>query len=297
MGSARWDPKDWQTHSVKTSTMTQKQIFTQNGIHSDLDPKLIAVRESVDSDQNPNSTPVIIAVDETCSMGVLAETIIKKGLGVIMEGIYDRRPIPDPHVLCMAVGDSICDRAPLQATQFEADIRLADQVKNFFIEANGGGNGGESYPLVWYFAAMKTKCDAMIKRGRKGYLFTIGDEPPHMRLSREEIGRVFGDNVETDFAAEDLLAVVSQHWEVFHLIVRPGSYSKARWVELLGERAIDVSDHEKLAEVIVSTMQVIEGHDPKAVIDSWSGDTSVVVASAIHSLTKSSSAGTGVVRL
>lgn len=296
MGSGRWDPTDWNTHSTKTAHKTQQQIFTQSSIHPSLDPLQIKLRESVDSAQNPGSTPIIVAVDHTGSMGVLAENIIKKGLGVIMQEVYDRRPVTDPHLLCMAVGDAYCDRAPLQATQFEASIVLAEQVQNFYIESNGGGNGGESYPLVWYFAAMKTHCDAMIQRKRKGYLFTVGDEPPHLSLTRDQIKQVFGDDVEADLSASDLLGMVSQNWEVFHLIVRPGSYPADRWTHLLGERAIQVTDHEKLAEVIVSTIQIIEGHDAKAVVDSWSGDTSLVVASAVNSLTKPAAAG-GVVRM
>lgn len=296
MGSARWDPSDWDTHTTKTSTQTQQQIFTQSGLHKDLDPRNISVRESVDSDQNPKSTPLIIAVDETGSMGILAEEIIKKGLGVIMKEVYDRKPISDPHIMCMAVGDSKCDIAPVQATQFEASIVLADQVKNFFLEGNGGGNGGESYHLAWYFAAMKTKTDSMLKRNKKGYLFTIGDEPIHHRLTRDEIKTFFGDNSERDYTSAELLEMVSQSYEVFHLVVGNHPVDQ-RWIDLLGERAIRVTDHTKLAEVIVSTLQVIEGDDVDTVVNSWSGDTSLVVATAVRSLTKAGkSTGTGVTR-
>lgn len=296
MGGQRWSPSDWDNHSTQTRHQTQQQIFRQSSIHPDLDPLNIKVRESVDSEANPQSTPVILAVDETGSMGHLAEVIIKTGLGVIMGEIYNRKPIHDPHVLCIAVGDSKVDAAPLQATQFEASIVLAEQVKNFYLEGNGGGNHGESYHLVWYFAAHKTHCDSQLKRGRKGYIFTIGDEPPHLSLGKDEIKRVFGDDVEADISSRDLLDLVSQNWEVFHLIVNPGAYDKTRWVELLGERAIDVRDHDKLAEVIVSTMQVIEGEDVDAVAGSWSGDTSLVVRDAIGGLTKAGGSA-GVVQL
>ena len=275
----------------------RQQIFTQSGLHDDLNPLKIAVRESVDSAANPNSTPIILAVDETGSMGVLAEVIIKKGLGTIMEEIYERKPVTDPHILCMGIGDAFSDRAPIQVTQFEASIVLADQVKNIYLEGNGGGNGGESYLLAHYFAAFKTKCDAQVKRKRKGYLFTIGDEAPHPKLTRDQVKTFIGDDVEADLSAKDLLGVLSPNWEVFHLIVKP-SYPEAvtKWVELLGERAIQVADHEKLAEVIVSTMQVIEGHDADKVIKSWSGDTSLVVQKAVGGLTKSATAA-GVHRL
>jgi hypothetical protein len=44
---------------------------------------------------------------------------------------------------------------PLQATQFEADIRIAEQLLDvFFDRAAAAEDGGESYCLSWYFADM-----------------------------------------------------------------------------------------------------------------------------------------------
>ncbi|HVZ40009.1 MAG TPA: hypothetical protein VHI13_12085 [Candidatus Kapabacteria bacterium] len=298
MGSSRWSAADWAAYTAQTSTQTRGQIFSRSTIHPDLDPLNIRVRESVDSDANPASTPIILAVDETGSMGILAEIIIRSGLGTIMEEIYDRKPVSDPHIMCMGIGDAFSDQAPLQVTQFEADIVLANQLSSIFLEGNGGGNGGESYLLAWYFAAFKTRCDAQTKRHRKGYIFTIGDEAPHPLLTKEQIGHFIGDKAEADMTSAGLLATVSQNWEVFHLIVQP-AYPEAitRWRELLGERSIEVADYNKLAEVIVSTIQVIEGQDAAKVAASWNSDTALVVANAIGSLTKSQAADGGVVRM
>jgi hypothetical protein len=58
------------------------------------------------------------------------------------------------------------------------------------------------------------------------------------------------------------------------------------WNKVLGQRALWLSDHKKLAEVVVSAIQVNEGADVGAVSDSWSGDTSVVVRSAVGGLAK-----------
>lgn len=295
--TSRWDHNAWATHQTQTQHQTQQQIFKSVKTANDMDPRNITVRESCDSEINPNSTPVIVAVDHTGSMGHLATEIIKNGLGVIMKEIYERKPISDPHVMCMAVGDGYSDTSPLQVTQFESDISLAEQVKKFHIEGEGGGNGGESYNLVWHFAATKTKCDALIKRGKKGYLFTIGDEPPHTQLTPDVALKVFDQRIERAFQNRELLDLVSQGWEVFHLIVNPGSYDPDRWKALLGERAIEVSDHTKLAEIIVSTIQVVEGDQVDDVVNSWSGDTSVVVANAVGGLVKAGGAGSDVVRL
>jgi len=261
----------------------------------DLDPTKFAVRESCDSAANPNSTPIIIGVDVTGSMGILAETIIKQGLGVIVQGIYDRKPVPDPHILLAAIGDACCDIAPLQATQFEADVCITSQIEKFYIEGNGGGNGGESYPLVWWFAANKTKCDAIVKHHRMGYLFTVGDEVPHKVLTREQIQRFCGGTVEADVAIEQLLDDVTANWHIFHLITPTAATSRQnaiqKWRELLGEKAIEVADHTRIGEILVSLMQVNEGQDADDVVKSWAGSTGIVVGKAVSGLAKRTSGG------
>lgn len=260
MGNSRFDPTTYQTYSSSVSHKSTAQIFTNtSGTHADLNPAKFAVRESVDSPANPRSTPIIIGVDETGSMGHLATEIIKQGLGVIVKGIYDRKPVTDPHILLAAVGDATCDNSPIQTTQFEADATaIVSQIEKFFIEAGGGGNGGESYPILWHFAATKTKCDQIDKRGGKGYLFTIGDEAPLSHITKEQSKHFLGVVAESDIDIKSLLGAVQEDWEVFHLIVPTESAviqnATEQWRSLLGERAVTVSDHTKLGEVIVSLL-------------------------------------------
>lgn len=286
MGNARWSTSDWALHANTARHQTREEIFRQRGMHPELDPAKIKFRECVDSAANPHATPIILAADETGSMGVLAEIIIKTGLGTIMKEIYDRKPVPDPQVCCMAVGDAFCDEAPLQVTQFEASIVLAEQVKNFFIEGNGGGNGGESYALAWWFAAYKCFCDSFKKRGRRGYLFTIGDESPHARITREQVIRFLGVGCEQDVPTKELLRVVEKQWHVFHLIVKPVTNQNVHedWRALLGERAILVPDHEKLAEGIVSIIQLVEGQSESEIVASWDPSTAHVVRESLKPL-------------
>lgn len=273
MGNARWSDADWQAHARVARNQSRSEIFKQTRLAPELDPARIKYRESCDSEANPHSTPIILAVDETGSMGVLAEVIIKQGLGTIMKAIYDRRPVTDPHILCMALGDAFTDSAPLQVTQFEASVEpLTNQVRKLFLEGNGGGNGGESYALAWLFAASKTKCDAF-KHGRKGFLFTIGDEAPHRIVTRGQAKRFADVSVEADLDARSLLASLKDDWQVFHLIVETESTTQQnavqKWRELLGERAIVVSDIERLPEVIVSLIQAVAGTRPEEIVESW----------------------------
>lgn len=287
MGYDRFSDSDWVGYTKTTRTKSRDQIFIATKGSDKLDPK--AVRESRDSTANPNSTPIIIAVDETASMGVLAEQIIKKGLGEVVLGIYDHKPVTDPHILVAGIGDAYTDQYPFQPSQFEAGVApLTQQIEQIYLESNGGGNGGESYLLAWYFAANKTSIDSMINRNKKGYLFTIGDEEPHFTLTKDQVKRIFGDDVEADLDAHELIELASQYYEIFHLKVRPQSrYKKAPWVELLGERVIDVEDINEIGNIITATMRLIEGEDRNAIIASHaeSASTALAVSSATQNLT------------
>ena len=303
MGTSRWDPDDWDSYVASSSKKSARELFSKK-LHKDLDPLNVKFRESCDSDLNPLSTPIIVAVDNTGSMGFLAENLIRKGLGVLVEEIYLRKPVTDPHVMCMAVGDSWYDSAPLQVTQFEADIRLVDQLSKFWIEGGGGGNSYESYNLPWYFAATRTKCDAILKRKKKGYLFTVGDEPPAPKLVAAHARKYLGDGLQADLSTEDILAMASKSWEIFHIIIKQGSYCQGhllevrnKWQKLLGQRAIVLDDANNLSELIVSTMQVNEGEDLAAVASTWSGGTAVAVRNSLKGLrTAVGAGGKGVTR-
>ncbi len=293
MGYARWSDSDWASYASSKASKSTAEIFTTSSLKPEFDPKNIDMRESRDSDENPNSNAIIIACDVTGSMGMLAETLVRKGIGTAFEEILKRLPVTDPHLMVMGVGDVLHDRAPLQATQFEADITIAEQLENIYIEHGGGGNSWESYNLPWYFAAWKTSIDCLEKRNKKGYLFTVGDEEVPDPLTRDQIKKVMNLDIEMEkIANADLLTMVGRKYEVFHIIVEEGSHARAfgdrvrnSWTELLGQRAIPLADHTKLSEVIVSTIEVAEGRDKSAVAASWGAtDTSMVVARAVSGL-------------
>jgi hypothetical protein len=227
MGGGRWTNDDWNGYTKSTRSARREEIFTNTGLKDSLNPAKIMLRESCDSADNPNSTPIIIGLDVTGSMGIIAEIMAKESLGTLVSGIYERRPIPDPHVMLMGIGDITGDKAPLQVTQFEADIRVANQLKEIWLEANGQGNGFESYDLPWYFAANRTAIDSFSKRGKKGYLFTIGDErPPAECLNLSNLRRVFGNTVEAGTTVNQALADAQQRYAVFHVIVEEGGYAR-----------------------------------------------------------------------
>lgn len=293
MGSGRWDSTSYTAYnSAHTVGRTADEVFTSKATHASLDPKGIALRESRDSADNPNSTALIVALDVTGSMGMLADTMVREGLGTLFTEVLARKPITDPHVMFMAVGDVDYDRSPLQVSQFEADIRIVEQLTNIHIEHGGGGNDHESYTLPWYFAAMHTSIDCFEKRGKKGYLFTVGDEQAPGGLTADQIKKALGDTSELDKLTDaQLLLMVQRTYHVFHVVVAEGSYARQyasivrnSWNAVLGQNVIWLDDYTKLAEVIISAIEITEGRDKAAVTASWSGDTALVVANATKNL-------------
>ena len=297
MGKGTFNSTEYRTFSTSTVGLSTSQIYTSRSIHPDLNPFGVKVRESRDSVDNPLSTPLIVAVDVTGSMGMLADVIARKGLGTLFESVIDRKPITDPHVMFMALGDANHDRAPLQVSQFEADNRIVEQLTKIYLEGGGGGNSFESYNLPWYFAAYHTAHDSLEKRGKRGYLFTLGDEEAPNDLTKEQIRRFIGDDIEERISTESLLKKTQRAYDVFHIIIEEGSHAKhnldrvvGSWTPLLGQHIIKLSDHTKLAETIVSAIQVAEGADPDKVAASW-GPSSRVIAKAVFQIPKSRNAG------
>ncbi len=289
MGNARWDPDAWKSYAAATAGRATEELFTANQIAPGLDPFGLDVRLSCDSPLNPQSTAVIVGLDVTGSMGQLADVMVRRGLGVLVEEILARRPVPDPHILLAAIGDATCDAAPLQVSQFEAGTEpMTDQLRQIWIEHGGGGNGTESYHLPWYFAARHTRTDCWEQRHKKGYLFTVGDEQPPRRLRVAEVERVIGDTLARDLSTRQVLEMAEAQWEVFHIIVEEGGHARRRrretfadWRALLGERVIPLADHRRLAEVVVSAIQRNEGADPEAIAATWPAATARVVQRAL----------------
>ena len=295
MGYGSFKSSDWSDYTTSrgyTATSTVSDMYKSTSVKKEMEPVGITYRESCDSDEHPNSTPIILGLDVTGSMSRVLETISKK-LNVLITEIYDRKPVSDPQIMIMAFGDVECDKHPLQVSQFESDIRIAEQLNDIYFEKGGGGNDGESYTLPWYFAARHTKIDSFDKHGKKGFLFTIGDEPYLTDISAESIKRFVGDDIQYSLSADELLTEVSRQYEVYHLMIEEGSGMKwggdrvvDKWTNLLGQRAILVSDCTKIPEIIVSILEVAAGKDAKEVVDSWDGTTSVAVSKAISRLTK-----------
>jgi hypothetical protein len=211
-------------------------------------------------------------------MGMLAEQLIMRGLDETFTALLDRKPVSDPHVMAMAIGDAYCDRSPLQVTKFEADLCIAEQLRQLWFEGGGGSNDGESYSLAHIFAGLRTAHDAREKRGRKGFLFTVGDEPVHEGVEVDQLARVLGVGARRGVSGREAVRLASVGYEVFHIIVdgRYAASNMARvrqsWEAILPERVIHLPDPTRFAETIVCTIERVSGYARR----SWAGPAALL---------------------
>lgn len=285
MGHGSYRASDWaklKTSRGIHSSSDARSIFTSNKMDDRYNPKFINVRESCDSEDSPQATPIILGFDVTGSMGYLAEEIVKNALNKTLLHIYDKNPVTNPHVMCAAIGD-VCDKAPLQVTQFEADIRILEQLMDLWLEM-GGGDSPEDYNLLWYFADKHTRTDAFEKRHKKGFLFTIGDADVHPQISSADIKTIFGDET-CDQTNPMLLEAVSQKYEVFHVVLYK-SYPLASWEKLLHGHVVYLkNDHiGYLSEVITSVMYLVNGMSMEDVVKQWPQEIQPIIEQSISKI-------------
>lgn len=241
--------------SLGYDTKSAHEIFEKRSLSNDMDPEGVKVRESRDSAEHPESVPIIVALDVTGSMGSVPHYLVKEGLPHMMEKIIEDGT-PHPQVLFLGVGDHECDRAPLQVGQFESSDELLDKwLTDLYMEGGGGGNDGESYLLAWYFAANHTVSDHNEKRGKKGLLFTIGDEPCLKQVPQEALRRLMGKGQYQSYSAAELLEKAQEKYEVYHLHINHGYHGRSDrvkdgWKQLLHDNVIFVQSPEMVASTI-----------------------------------------------
>lgn len=241
---------DIKSGDIKGSYSAQ-EMFKSHRLDETLNPYNV-IRECCDSEEHPNTVPVILALDVTGSMGKSSVEVAKK-LNVVMTELYNK--VKDVEFMIMAIGDLAYDDSPIQASQFESDIRIAEQLDKVYFEAGGGGNSFESYTAAWYFGARHTKLDCW-NRGKKGLIITIGDELINPYLPKKELSNVLGDNLQDVINTKDLLNEVSEKYELYHLNVSDTYSGKnacnlESFAKYIGENHVRNINVNNIAESII----------------------------------------------
>lgn len=235
MGGGAWTTSAYSSYMKTTKNIDDvdclnsrsvNQFYTARHIDPALDPKGVKIRECRDSEEHPNTIPVILALDVTGSMGSACAAVAKQ-LDKIITGLY--ADVKDVEFMVMGIGDFAYDTAPLQVSQFESDVRICDQLSKIWFERGGGGNAFESYTAAWYFALNHTDLDCW-KRGKKGIIITMGDEPLNPYLPGRAFNRVFGYDGQ-DVDTVELYKQVTEKYDIYHIIITDPEGSGWRYLE------------------------------------------------------------------
>ena len=272
MGNVTWTTSSYSAYTTSSrglsadefavsNDFTAQTMYTARRLASELNPKNV-MRECCDSDEHPYTLPVILALDVTGSMGGAAMKVAQK-LNEIMTNLYEDESIKDIEFCVMGIGDLAYDDAPVQISQFESDIRIAEQLDKVYFEAGGGGNKYESYSAAWYMGLRHCSLDCW-NRGQKGIIITMGDELPNPYLPKERIASITGDKVQDDIETTELLKEVKEKYDVYHIAVNDSETSykmyqswydeDSKWRELLGANYC-VATLNDLATVIVNIIK------------------------------------------
>jgi len=266
MGSGSWSTASYASYSVDNNlansnvntAFKSRSINHVNTIKSlnidartynkDIDAKMlnVGVRECRDSEEHPNTTPIIVAFDVTGSMGHIPHKMVTELLPKLMNQLKEIG-VPDPELLFMGIGDHLYDRAPIQITQFESDTeKICSSLQSLYLEGGGGGTRVESYLLAWIAAGYHTETDSWYNRHKKGFLFTIGDEGNATEVSSDALVRCMGyESGCKPITDTEAYNKACEQYHVFHIHVNDG-YNRfnSDWNEKLGDHVLRCDSSE-----------------------------------------------------
>ena len=269
MGSGRWSSNVYDAaERYRAASGTDAFAYSDHvmsssprtgwNAHPSLDPRGLTLRESRDSAEHPNSLAISVLFDVTGSMRTVPralQTRLPELFGLLLSKGY----AADPQILFGAIGDATCDRVPLQLGQFESDNRMDDDLGNILLEGGGGGQMTESYELAMYAMARHTSLDCYEKRGRRGYLFIIGDEMPYAAVKAHEVREVIGDRLTEDIPFMAVLGELRRTFDVYYILPAGSSYVGdsrvlGTWRKVLGQNVIELDDLNAVCETIALTV-------------------------------------------
>lgn len=284
MGKTRFSEDEY-TSRAKTRAATGSATFAYDDdigkgrvaakVHATLSPHG-AFRESRDSETHPETLPIAVFCDTTGSMGKVPR-IIQKALPKLMGTFVDdklsgKKYLGEayPAILIGGIDDFVAQRGyggdgALQVGQFESGIEIEDNLTNLWLTGNGGGTYEESYELALWFMAHRTAHDAMDKRGKKGYLFLIGDEHAYNTVKPEQIEKLIGVSTQ-GISLGDVIPEAQKLYHVFFVIPNLSQHYhdeslERYWVNLLGQQnVIKLEDPEKICDCIAGAVAISEGY-------------------------------------
>ena len=281
-----------------------------------LNPKDVKLREARDCDAHPVTVPIAVIMDVTGSMQSVPQ-IFEARLSSLMGAFLEDKASGKkylgegyPAIMIGALDDWDAMRrsystaeGTLQVGQFESGIEIDNDLEKLWLTGHGGGTYEESYELALYFMARHTAHDSWEKRGRKGYLFLIGDEHPYPEVDQIQVLDIIGDKLQGNIPLKAILDEVRERYHVFFVIPNLTNHYndpklEKEWIRLLGQQyVLRLQDPEKICEMIAGVVALNEEHVGLAelcadgVIDGELNNALVPIANAVKDVSRYSAAG------
>lgn len=216
------------------------------------------------------SVPVEIMLDTTGSMGNNVD-IALKGIPDTRDNLQDvMRPGCEAHVATGVfndIQDCFPDRSPgivLTRSQFEMTEKMAEQMMHHIPMRRGGGNGKEDSQFA-LFAAAYLSSFYINRIGLKSYHFTVTDEAADSHINKQQLIRIFGEDVFDATAAngyvldpknlpstKEVAQALLTRSHAFCLLVKNYETAESFWKKTLGEERVIVLPSTELVPHIIS---------------------------------------------
>lgn len=285
MGSGTWTALAYRDYTTKRGTSisadgtlnidSNQSHFINRSLNEDLNPQNI-VRECCNTEEHPNTLPVILALDVTGSMGDVAVEIAKK-LNPVMTNLLSK--YRDIEFCVMGIGDLAYDHAPIQMSQFESDTRIAEHLDKIYFEFGGGGNDYESYTAAWYMGVNHSKLDCW-EQGRKGIIITIGDEFLNPYLPYRTLSCATGDKIQSNIETAQLYKAAKEKFDIYHIDVAHGYRASGQdsrmddFAETIGKSHCFPANLDNVADTIVEIIDSVQQDNDVANVVNQNGEIS-----------------------
>ena len=98
------------------------------------------------------------------------------------------------------------------------------------------------------------------KRGKKGLIITMGDEPINPYLPCRQLNEATGDTCQSDVETPKLFKEASEKFDIYHISVESRSYpnqtrERSTFAKVIGEQHALVSSVDKISDKIISIVE------------------------------------------
>lgn len=278
------------THNSNVTRYAEERARERGRLSEIVDPAINPIRRSMIR-LNPYQKRWIVTVGMPIDIEVSCDTTGSMGGEVdnemaILPDLYDATakvlPGCDPQ-LCLGIFGDCEDPFVMCRPQFEMEApKIVEYLKEMAPQRGGAANHGEDPQYAMFARAYLT--DAYTNRiGLKGYHFIATDEPCHGSLRRNEIERIFGDNIFSEElkdmhelpSVEGVIEELKTKVHPYALILKRTQYSDtlSSWRSLYGSNHVIVIDSTtQLPAVISAIIGLSEGTLDVGMLDKHLGE-------------------------